>query len=153
MSKELMGITPAPVIEASKNSEVELLRQKLAEKDALIASFMKTETHLVPLPNGDLHRGFRQISPVLSNIDVEIIPDTMGNPLDRAMAKILSAAKGGHELTCLWCGLQFNQGGEKGIREHLKDSHPSVVDGWEKQENMVLMANLAEAQARLASSK
>lgn len=147
MSKENASLNITP----SVNTEVELLKQRLREKDDLIASFMKTETHLVPLPNGDLHRGFRQISPVLSNIDVDVIPDSMGNPLDRAMAKVLSAAKGGHELTCLWCGLQFSQGGEKNIRDHLKDSHPSVVEGWEKQENQILMANLAEAQARLTA--
>lgn len=133
-------------------AQLEFYKQKLEEKDALIASFMKTEVHLVPLPNGDLHRGFRRAPGAPdANIDVDVLPDTMGNPLDRAMAKVLQAAKGGHQLTCLWCGLQWGANSEKTIREHLKDSHPSVVDGWEKMENQILMANLAEAQARLES--
>lgn len=130
--------------------EIALLRQKLAEKDELIAGFLKTETHLVPLPNGDLHRGFRKVpNAALPNIEVDALPDSMGNPLDRAMAKVLQAARDGHPLTCLWCGLQWGANSEKDIRSHLKDNHPSVVDGWEKLENQVLMLNLAEAQARL----
>lgn len=135
-----------------QNAEIELLKAKLQEKDDLIRGLMRTETHLIPLPNGDLHRGLKN-RPVDANIDVEVIPDNMGNPLDRAMAKILAAAKGGHELTCLWCGLQYSNGQESQIREHLKESHPSVVDGWKNMESQVLMANLAEAQARLEASK
>ena len=87
--------------DAALRRKVVALKAELAEKDAVIANFMRTETHLVPLPNGDLHRGFRKVAPVESNIDVEVIPDSMGNPLDRAMAKVLAAAKGGHDLTCL----------------------------------------------------
>lgn len=134
-----------------QNAELELLKQKLAEKDALIASFMKTEDHLVPLPNGDLHRGMRNRKNV-TNIDTEVIPDSMGNPLDRAMAKILTAAKGGNMVTCLWCGLQWGSNSEKDVRQHLKDSHPSVVTGWENMESQILMQNLQEANDRLAAS-
>lgn len=140
-------------IDSGSAAEIELLKQKLAEKDALIQGFLKTETHLVPLPNGDLHRGFRKVHRTESNIDVENIPDEMGNPLDRAMAKILQAGRDGHPLTCLWCGLQWGANSEKDIREHLKTSHPSVCEGWEKLENQVLMSNLAEAQARLAAAE
>lgn len=151
MGKEQSNATIDATIPEKVNPEIEFLRQKLAEKEELIQSFMRTETHLVPLPNGDLHRGFRKVGKVESNIDVDMIPDSMGNPLDRAMAKVLQAARDGHPLTCLWCGLQFGANSEKTIRDHLKTDHPSVVDGWEKQENMVLMANLAEANARLAA--
>ena len=131
-----------------RDAEIELLKQKLAQKDEQIASFMKTEDHLVPLPNGDLHRGMRNRKNV-TNIDVEVVPESMGNPLDRAMAKILKAANGGHQLTCLWCGIQFSANSEKDIREHLRTSHPTVVEGWEVQEKNVLMHSLAEANARL----
>lgn len=134
-----------------QNAELELLKQKLAEKDELIRGFMRTEDHLVPLPNGDLHRGMRNRNAINSNIDVDVIPDAMGNPLDRAMAKILKAANGGHMLTCVWCGIQFGNSDEKGVREHLKSSHPSVVEGWEAQDKSVLMASLADANARLAA--
>lgn len=134
-----------------RDAELELLKQKLADKDALIASFMKTEDHLVPLPNGDLHRGMRNRKNV-TNIDVEVIPESMGNPLDRAMAKILTAAKGGNAVTCLWCGLQWGSNSEKDVREHLKQSHPSVVSGWENMESQILMQNLQEANDRLAAS-
>lgn len=135
----------------NKDAEIELLKQKLAEKDEQIKGFLKTEDHLVPLPNGDLHRGMRNRKNV-TNIDVEVIPESMGNPLDRAMAKILKAANGGHQLTCLWCGIQFSANSEKDIREHLRTSHPSVVEGWEVQEKSVLSLALAEANARLESA-
>lgn len=154
MSKDTAKIESTEPQKESLNPEVELLKRKLAEKEALIASFMQTETHLVPLPNGDLHRGFRNgHGKAQANIEVDVIPDDMGNPLDRAMAKILNAAKGGHQLTCLWCGIQFGANSEKDIREHLRTSHPSVVEGWEKQENAILMQNLQEAQARLAAAE
>src|SRR5438105_5059513 len=100
-----------------QSAEIELLKQKLREKDELLGSLMKTETHLVPLPNGDLHRGFRKVSPDQANIDVEVIPDNMGNPLDRAVSNILKAAKGQNMLTCVWCGLQWPQTDIKSVRE------------------------------------
>lgn len=134
-----------------RDAEIELLKQKLAAKDEMIASFMMTEDHLVPLPNGDLHRGMRNRKNV-TNIDVEVIPESMGNPLDRAMSKILTAAKGGNTLTCLWCGLQFGANSEKDIREHLKESHPSVVTGWKDMESQILMQNLQEANERLEAA-
>jgi hypothetical protein len=136
---------------SNQNAELELLKQKLAEKDALIAQFMRTEDHLVPLPNGDLHRGMKNHLHAQSNIDVEVIPDSAGNPLDRAMAKILKAAAGGNQLTCMWCGLQWPQTDAKGVREHLKHDHPTVVTGWESMQAEVLMQNLEEANARLAA--
>lgn len=136
---------------SDQNAEIELLTQKLQEKDDILQGLMKVETHLIPLPNGDLHRGLKN-RPVNANIDTEVIPESMGNPLDRAMSKILSAAKGGHDLTCLWCGLQFGSNSEKQIREHLKNDHPSVVDGWKMVETQVLMANLQEANERLEAA-
>lgn len=132
----------------SVNNEIELLKQKLAEKDALIQGFLRTEEHLVPLPNGDLHRGFKNAH-AGSNIDVEVIPESAANPLDRAMSKILKAAAGGHELTCIWCGLQWSQTQAAEVREHLKADHPSVISGWQDQNAAILMANLEEAKARL----
>lgn len=135
-----------------RDAEIELLKQKLQDKDDLIKSFMRTEDHLVPLPNGDLHRGMRN-RVVNANIDVEAIPDNAGNPLDRAMAKILTAAKGGHNLVCLWCGLSYDgANSEKSVREHLKTDHASVVEGWDSIKSEVLMANLADANARLEAA-
>ena len=137
-----------------RDAEIDLLKQKLAEKEEMIRGFLKTEDHLVPLPNGDLHRGMRNRKNVTNiDVDTEVIPETMGNPLDRAMAKILKAANGGHQLTCLWCGIQFGTNSESAIREHLKKDHPSTVEGWEKQESQVLAMALAEANARLAEAE
>ena len=135
-----------------RDAEFELMKQKLADKDAQLAAFSRLEDHLVPLPNGDLHRGMRNHKHV-NNIDVDVIPESMGNPLDRAMAKILKAANGGHQLTCLWCGIQFGANSEKDIREHLKKDHASVVEGWKDQESAVLTMALAEANARLEAAE
>lgn len=136
-----------------RDAEIELLKQKLADAQDFIKSVAQTEDHLVPLPNGDLHRGFRHKN-AAANIDVDVIPESMGNPLDRAMANILKAAGqgGGHGLTCLWCGLQWPQTSAKEVREHLKDAHPSVVTGWESMNADALAFNLAEANARLEAA-
>jgi hypothetical protein len=136
------------------STELELAQAKIKELSDRLKAFAALEEHLIPLPNGDLHRGFKNRAS-LANIDVDVIPDNMGNPLDRAMAKILKAATGGNALTCLWCGLQWgvpgaqNTGQEQAVREHLKKDHPSVVEGYEKLTNDVLMAAMSEAQDRL----
>jgi len=76
----------------------------------------------------------------------------MGNPLDRAVANVLKSAKVGnkHELTCLWCGMQWPQTSIKELREHLKENHKDIVTGWQDQNAEILMANLEEAKANLA---
>lgn len=131
--------------DTAKDLEIAKLKQQLA-------AFQQIETHLIPLPNGDLHRGFKANSP-LANIDVEVIPESSANPLDRAVAKCLTAAKGGEPLTCLWCGLQYgSRGGEKDLREHLKKDHASIVSGYDAVVPEILMANLEEAKARLAEA-
>jgi len=108
------------------------------------------ETQLIQLPNGDLHRGFR---PELKDADpnVEIVPTELANPLNRAVAEILTASKGGKTLTCNWCGLQFDrQFRESEVRKHLQDNHKSAVEVL--PENAVLMAALAEKEAALAAA-
>jgi len=140
--------------------ELELANAKIRELQDRLAAFAKMEEHLVPLPNGDLHRGFKNLTKAGANIDADtvVIPDSFGNPLDRAMSKILTAAKDGYPLTCIWCGLQWgipgpeNLGAEKLIREHLKKDHPSIVEGHDKIVAETLMANLEEAKARLAAN-
>jgi hypothetical protein len=137
------------------NAELELANAKIAELQARLGVYQRQEETLIPLPNGDLHRGFRKFSRGDSNIDVEKIPESFGNPLDRAMAKILAHKRiDQSHLECVWCGLQFSgMGSEKDIREHLKQDHPSVVEGYDKIVPEVLMANLAEANAELAKRK
>lgn len=131
------------------STELELAQARIKQLEGQVSVLTRQEEHLVPLPNGDLHRGFKSKF-ADANIDVEVIPETAGNPLDRAMAKCLKAAKGGHALTCLWCGLQYDtHNSEKDLREHLKKDHPTVVDGYDKVVPEILMANLTEAQERL----
>jgi hypothetical protein len=138
------------------SAELELAKAKIKSLEERLKTYQKMEEHLVPLPNGDLHRGFKhQLAEANIDVDTEVIPETMGNPLDRAMAMVLKAAKDGHPLTCIWCGLQWgipgpqNLGAEQQIREHLKKDHPSVVEGHDKIVPELLMANLEEAKERL----
>lgn len=133
------------------SAELELANRKIYELELKLKSLMGADEQLQLLPNGDLHRGIKLDATPLANIDVEVLPESFGNPLNRAMAQILKAAKGGHALTCLWCGLQWDgQMAEKDVRAHLKDSHPSIVEGHDKIVPELLMANLEEAKARLA---
>lgn len=135
------------------NAELELAQQKIHELETKLKKLMGADEQLQLLPNGDLHRGIKLENFAQPNIDTEVIPATAGNPLNRAMSQILQAAKGGHALTCLWCGLQYDsQGSEKDMREHLKKDHPSVVEGHDKIVPEVLMANLEEAKQRLAEA-
>ena len=138
-----------------QNSEVALLQSKIREQAERLEIYQRQEEHLIPLPNGDLHRGFKRFSNSPDNIDVEKIPDSVGNPLDRAMAKILGHKKiDQNHLECIWCGLQFStMGSEKDIREHLKNDHPSVVEGYDKIMPEVLMANLSDAHDALNKKK
>jgi len=111
--------------------------------------YQQQEQHLIPLPNGDLHRGFKKFSDRPDNIDGETIkiPDSVGNPLDRALAKCMANKRlDQKDISCLWCGLSFPEmGGETGLRDHLKKDHPLVVDGWDKQDANLLMAAMSDA--------
>lgn len=142
---------------AVKSPELELAQQKIRDlEDKLKAVLGASEGQLVLLPNKDLHRGLKMEDARKPNIDAytETIPADAGNPLNVAMAKILTAAQGGHALTCLWCGLQWQgQAAEKDIREHLKKEHSSVVEGYDKVVPEMLMANLEEAKQRLAAAE
>lgn len=130
--------------------ELQLAQQKIAELTKQISALTNSDHELVVLPNGDLHRGIR---PELQNLDpdVHIIPAEFGNPLNKAMAQILSAAKGSDQLTCLWCGLQFyGQHSEKEVREHLKKNHAAIAVGTNDAETaQVLMATLEDTKAQL----
>lgn len=135
------------------SAELELAQRKIHELELKLKSLMGADEELRVLPNGDLHRGIKLEDANKPNIDVEVIPATFGNPLNRIMADVLKAAKGGHALTCLHCGLQWEgQGAEKEVREHYKKDHPSVVEGHDKIVPELLMANLEDAKARLAEA-
>jgi len=137
-------------------NSLDLANKKIAELERrLQAAVAAADTgKLTLLPNGDLHRGLRMEDARNPNIDVTVIE--AANPLNRIMAEILLAAKGGHNLTCTRCGLQWNgQNAEKDIREHLKKDHASLVTGWDtqgKETAEILMANLEEAKSRLAEA-
>jgi len=136
------------------SAELELAQRKIHELESKIKNLMGAGDELQLLPNGDLHRGIRLENSAKPNIDAEVISENAGNPMNRAMAKILTAAKGGHALTCLWCGLQWDgQGAEKDVRDHLKKDHGSVVEGYDRIVPEVLMANLEEAKTRLAEAE
>lgn len=130
--------------------ELELAQRRVAELEAQLKALRAlSDEELHVLPNGDLHRGI-QVKKEVANVDTISVPETSGNPLNRAMARILEAAKGGHALTCLWCGIQWDgAGAEKDVREHLKKDHASVIEGHDKIASEILMANLVEAKARL----
>lgn len=135
------------------NAQLELAQRKIAELELQIKTLLGAEAKLILLPNGDLHKGLKLEDANKPNIDVEVIPESFGNPLNRAVANVLKAAKGGHELTCLHCGLQFGgHSAEKAVREHYVKDHPSVVEGHDAVVPEVLMANLEEAKARLAEA-
>lgn len=139
----------------NKSPELELAQQKIAELEERLKKVNAVEQgRLIPLPNGDLHRGLKLEDANKPNIDVAAVYTMeQANPLNRAMAQILLAAKGGHSLTCLWCGLQFDgQGAEKDVRTHLKTDHSSVVEGHDKVQSELLMLNLEEAKQRLAEA-
>ena len=80
-------------------------------------------SELIQLPNKDLWRGHVRNPKVAPETDV--VAEEEQNPLNRAMANVLKASKGASTLTCLWCGMQFD---EKGMREHLKERHQSVLN-------------------------
>jgi len=131
------------------SAEVDYRDALIEELQKRLSTYQQQEAHLIPLPNGDLHRGFRNVATRPDNIEAPIvIPDSAGNPLDRALAKCLANKRlDQKDLTCLWCGLSFPEmGGEASLREHLKKDHPMVVDGWDKQADASLvMAALADA--------
>src|SRR5438045_2892878 len=112
------------------NEALELANRKIADLEAKMKALLGKDEELRLLPNGDLHRGIKLENFAQPNIEAEVIPSTFGNPLNRIMSDVLKAAKGGHALTCLHCGLQWNgNGAEKDVREHYKKDHPSIVEG------------------------
>ena len=130
---------------------LELANRKIHELELKMKALMGANEELRLLPNGDLHRGIRLEDANKPNVDVEVI--TYANPLNRVISDVLKAAKGGHALTCLHCGLQWEgQGAEKEVREHYKKDHPSVVQGHDEIAPELLMASLEEAKARLAEA-
>src|SRR5687767_3248510 len=83
------------------------------------------ETSLVVLPNKDLWRGHIRKPKGVDNVP-QILPDERPfSKLDEAMANILNVSAGAKELTCTYCGLQFDT---VNMREHLKKNHASVVE-------------------------
>lgn len=133
------------------SAELELAQRKIHELELKLKTIMGKDEQLQLLPNGDLHRGIRLENFAQPNIEAEVLPASFGNPLNRVMADVLSAAKGGHSLTCLHCGLQWDgHGAEKEVREHYKKDHSSIIEGHDRIVPELLMANLEEAKARLA---
>jgi hypothetical protein len=135
--------------------ELELAQRKIAELEQQIKTLLGADAKLILLPNGDLHRGLKLEDAKQPNIEAEVIPARMQNPIDRAVAQIMLAAKDQPELTCLWCGLGFqthSTDNYKDLREHLKKDHGSVFEASEKLTSEMLMANLAEAQERLKAA-
>lgn len=135
------------------SAELEIAQRKIYELELKLRAIMGKDEQLQLLPNGDLHRGIKLENFAQPNIEAEVLPASFGNPLNRILADVLKAAKGGHALTCLHCGIQYDgMNSEKDIRDHYKKDHPSVVEGHDKIVPELLMANLAEAQARLAEA-
>lgn len=85
---------------------------------------MNRERALVQLPNGDLWRGYERTAKTEDNVAMPADAPRPFAKIDEAMSNIQIAAKGNSTLTCTWCGLQ---GDGKQMREHLKTSHPSIV--------------------------
>jgi hypothetical protein len=104
-----------------------------------------SERPLVLLPNRDLWRGYSREVPELPNVEATSLPRPF-QKLDEAVESILQNAKGGHQLTCVWCGTQFPVQAVKQLREHLKDQHPSQV-------NPPTEKDLQAAAALMASQK
>ena len=132
-------------------SDLEVLQaQRIQELEAKLGAYEGSNApKLSVLPNGDLHRGIRHS---VSDPNVEVVPLEQSDPLNKAMSEILKAARGGKNLTCTYCGLQFDgMMSEKDVRAHLLKDHPSSVSKMEDAQ--VLMANLAEAQKELEVSK
>jgi hypothetical protein len=131
--------------------------QKIKDLENKLRAATASEGALTLLPNGDLHRGLRMEDANQPNIEAEVVSLEQSNPLNRIMAEILLAAKGGHNLTCTRCGLQWDgQNAERDIREHLKKDHSSLVNGWNTHGQAtaeILMANLEEAKQRLAEAQ
>jgi len=132
------------------SAEVDYRDALIEELKQRLNVYQQQEAHLIPLPNGDLHRGFRKVDQRPDNIDPfsAVIPASEGNPLDRALAKCMANKRlDQKDLTCLWCGLSYPEmGGEAALREHLKKDHPMVVEGWDKQSDASLvMAAMADA--------
>lgn len=80
---------------------------------------------LVVLPNKDLWRGHVRLPVATDNVAVVSAGERPFSKLDEAMAAIMKASAGARELSCIYCGLQFETAN---MREHLKKNHASVVE-------------------------
>lgn len=96
-------------------------------------------TELVQLPNKDLWRGYQDSPP--ASLDTEVITAEEQDPVNRAMANILTSSKGASLLTCVWCG---QQGQERWMRGHIKDRHTAAMNP--VTDVQVAAQNLAAAQ-------
>ena len=82
------------------------------------------EKQLIVLPNKDLWRGHERKP---KNTDNVVFAEGVEKPakIDEVMASILKASAGAKELSCIYCGLQFET---VGMREHLKKEHRSAIE-------------------------
>jgi hypothetical protein len=79
---------------------------------------------LVVLPNKDLWRG--HVRKPKSEDNVAQVEETRPfAKLDEVMASIMKVSAGAKELSCIYCGLQFETAG---MRDHLKKNHASAVE-------------------------
>ena len=110
-----------------------------------------TDRELIQLPNGDLWRGYRDEPSAIAIAEIaEVITEEAADPVNRAMANILKAAKGSRNLSCLWCGQQFD---ERAMRAHLKTAHATAIGLDRPSDAQVLVAQLKETQTELAAER
>lgn len=101
------------------------------------------------LPNGDLWRGYRDTLSEVAMSETEIVSLESQDPVNKAMASILKAAKGAKELSCLWCG---HQADERATRAHIKTNHAISIGLDKPSDAQVLVAQLAETKAALTEA-
>lgn len=104
---------------------------------------------LTQLPNGDLWRGYATAPTAIALTESEVVSLESQDPVNKAMASMLIAAKGAKELTCLWCG---HQADEKNIRNHVKTNHAAAIGLDKASDAQALVAQLAETKAALAEA-
>lgn len=101
------------------------------------------------LPNGDLWRGYTTAPSAIALSESEVVSLESQDPVNKAMASILTNSKGSRELTCLWCGAQSD---EKSMRAHIKVNHSSAIGLDKPSDAQVLVAQLTETKAALAEA-
>lgn len=84
-----------------------------------------SQNELVVLPNKDLWRGHVRQPKATDNVPAVDDASRPFAKLDEVMASIMKASAGAKELTCIYCGLQFETAG---MRDHLKKNHASQVE-------------------------